>query len=145
MSETNRLQPATENFKRLADPSGNAISGHYFRRGEIKSLCNRIERHTGETEADCTIKCTVCRERVSEAFTPSLLGRGLKMIINAVQRTTRSGKTVYKPLRPFFDRSEFSVEALDFTTAKDFVCKYHYAKSVPATRRSFGSATGNWR
>jgi len=60
------------------------------------------------------------------------------MIINAVQRTTREGRTVYKPLRPFFNPSEFSVEVLDFTTAKDFVCKYHYAKSVPAARRSFG-------
>ena len=48
--------------------------GHYFRAGEVKSLCNRIVRHDGATEADCTVKCTICRERVNEAFTPSLLG-----------------------------------------------------------------------
>ncbi|HLM62222.1 MAG TPA: hypothetical protein VK308_15565 [Pyrinomonadaceae bacterium] len=60
------------------------------------------------------------------------------MIINAVQRTTREGRTVYKPLRDYFNPREFAVEKIDFNTAKDFVCKFHYAKSVGAVRRSFG-------
>jgi hypothetical protein len=48
--------------------------GHYFRANEDKSWCNRVMRHTGAVETDATIKCTVCQTKISEAFTPSLLG-----------------------------------------------------------------------
>lgn len=46
--------------------------GHYFPEGEIKSLCNRERRASGDTLDDCTIKCTVCQKRVGEPRTVNL-------------------------------------------------------------------------
>lgn len=65
------------------------------------------------------------------------------MITNAVQRYTRPGRAVYRPVRDYFNRSEFSVESLDFTSAKEFVCKWHYSHSISAARRNFGLFQNN--
>lgn len=60
------------------------------------------------------------------------------MITNFTQRWTPEKKPVYQPLRPFFNPRTFEVATIDERTAKEFVVKYHYSSSFPASRRRFG-------
>lgn len=60
------------------------------------------------------------------------------MITNVTQRWTAEGKPVYRPLRDYFNPRNYTVEAIDERTAKDFIVKFHYSKCVPAARRRFG-------
>lgn len=47
-------------------------------------------------------------------------------------------RTSYRPAGEPFDKRRYAVEMIDFASAKEFVCREHYAGSMPAARLQMG-------
>lgn len=60
------------------------------------------------------------------------------MHTNCCQRWTPEGRSVYVPVRPFFNPREFEVAEIDEARAKQFILQFHYSGSYPASRRRYG-------